>query len=223
MMVVISPHLDDAVFGCGRLLASRPGSIVVTLFAGVPEDSGQLTQWDARCGFLSAAEAVSARRSEDERALALLDARPVWLDFLDSQYGKSPSAAVLASALRRTLQELQPTELVFPLGLFHSDHLIGHEATVEALKGVLDGEMIVYEDALYRSMAGLLQQRLAALARAQVTASPCAMAGEESPDDIDERKPQAIQAYASQLRALSAERIADLRHPERFWKLEPSR
>ena len=61
-MVVISPHLDDAVFGCGRLLASRPGSIVVTLFAGVPDDAGQLTDWDARCGFTTAGEAVWARR-----------------------------------------------------------------------------------------------------------------------------------------------------------------
>jgi len=34
--LVISPHLDDAVFSCRQLLAQAPGSVVVTVFAGIP-------------------------------------------------------------------------------------------------------------------------------------------------------------------------------------------
>ncbi len=35
-VVVVSPHLDDAVLGCGQLLAAWPGATVVTVFAGKP-------------------------------------------------------------------------------------------------------------------------------------------------------------------------------------------
>src|SRR5436853_287558 len=50
-MVAISPHLDDAVLSCGQLLAARPGSVVITVFAGMPRDGSQQTDWDRRCGF----------------------------------------------------------------------------------------------------------------------------------------------------------------------------
>ena len=36
-VVVLSPHLDDAVLGCGRLLSAHPGATVVTVYAGAPE------------------------------------------------------------------------------------------------------------------------------------------------------------------------------------------
>jgi len=46
-MLVVSPHLDDAVLSCGRLLAGRPGSVVATVFAGVPSRPDQCTDWTA--------------------------------------------------------------------------------------------------------------------------------------------------------------------------------
>src|SRR5260370_1341142 len=36
-IVVVSPHLDDAVLGCSYLLAAHPGVVVVTAFAGRPD------------------------------------------------------------------------------------------------------------------------------------------------------------------------------------------
>ncbi|MCV5262168.1 PIG-L family deacetylase, partial [Escherichia coli] len=76
--LVISPHLDDGVFGCGQLLAAHPGSTVLTVFAGVPE-AAPAPEWDRRCGFTSAQAAMAARREEDRRALTRLAARPLWL------------------------------------------------------------------------------------------------------------------------------------------------
>ena len=35
-IVVVSPHLDDAVLGCSYLLARCPGTSGVTIFAGRP-------------------------------------------------------------------------------------------------------------------------------------------------------------------------------------------
>ena len=49
--MVLSPHCDDAVFGCGELLADRPGSTVITVFAGRPGSGVPLTRWDAAAGF----------------------------------------------------------------------------------------------------------------------------------------------------------------------------
>jgi LmbE family N-acetylglucosaminyl deacetylase len=81
--VIVSPHLDDAVFGCGSLIAAHPGATVVTVFAGVPPHGAAASDWDhRRCGFASATRAVTRRREEDRVALSLLEARPAWRDFL---------------------------------------------------------------------------------------------------------------------------------------------
>src|SRR5262245_15013796 len=123
MMIAISPHLDDAVLSCGRLLAAHPGSVVITVFAGMPRDASQQTDWDRRCGFANAAQALTRRREEDRLALATLQARPRWLDFVDSQYGESPGSSEMSLALAAELGELPNKPLLVPLGLFHSDHV----------------------------------------------------------------------------------------------------
>jgi LmbE family N-acetylglucosaminyl deacetylase len=214
-MLVISPHLDDAVFGCARLLAARPGSTVLTLFAGTPADGAQLTPWDARCGFGSAEEAMAVRRREDRAALALLGATPHWLDFCDSQYGQTPTPAALAAAVRRVVQDLSPHSVLFPLGLYHSDHLLAHDACMAALRdtGIA---AFAYEDALYRGMPGQLQQRLAALAAQRTQATPVRLALGGS----DELKAQAVRAYDSQLRSFGAGGYEDTAQPERCWRLD---
>ncbi|MFT3859507.1 MAG: PIG-L family deacetylase [Aquabacterium sp.] len=217
-MVILSPHLDDAVFSCGHLLATHAGSTVVTVFAGMPGDPDLLCDWDAHCGFHSSQEAVTARRQEDRQALALLAARPVWLDFLDSQYGHSPSPRELADALQQTLSELDPYELAIPLGMFHADHLLVHEAALLAIEGLPQLEQVyLYEDVPYRGQPGLLQQRLSALATEGLLATPQA----EETLQPSSRKAAAVAAYASQVRALGPRSLDDLRRPERLWRLEP--
>src|SRR5919106_5159209 len=72
-VLVVSPHLDDAVFGCGELLAACPGSIVTTVFAGAPKHS-ELTEWDAAAGFRAGQDVMAARREEDQQALTIVGA-----------------------------------------------------------------------------------------------------------------------------------------------------
>ena len=216
-MLVISPHLDDAVFGCGRLIAAHPGSVVVTVFAGVPRDAERLTEWDAACGFRSAAEAVATRRREDQAALALLGATPRWLDFCDGQYDETPTLAELAAALGRVIADEAPQRVLYPLGIFHPDHLLLHDAAGAALRAWPDTPCFVYEDALYRGMRGELQQRLAALGRAGFSATPARLVA----DGDAPLKAQAVQAYASQMRAFGPNGVADTAQPERYWRLEP--
>jgi LmbE family N-acetylglucosaminyl deacetylase len=216
-VVAVSPHLDDAVFSCGQLLAAHLDSTVVTVFAGTPPEDAPLTKWDARCGFASAAEAVSLRREEDRIGLSLLEARPVWLDFIDSQYGASPPPDEVGAALQQVLLELGADSVLFPLGLFHSDHALVHQAVTHIVPTLPDVRWLMYEDALYRGLPGLVQQRLMALAQAGMCVTPLRLAEDGSAT----LKARAVQSYASQLRAFGDGGHDDLAAPERCWLLEP--
>lgn len=220
MLVVVSPHLDDAVFGCGALLAGRPDSAVVTVFAATPVDAGVRTVWDASCGFADAGAAMAARRREDEAALAEVGAVPRWLDFVDGQYGEGADDAAIAAAIARALTGLGATEVFVPLGLFHDDHLRAHRTAVEALRQLPGAPAWVYEDAIYRAMPGVLEARLAELrgpGGARVAATPTAVARGAAADAA--RKARAVRCYASQAPALGAEGMADTARPERYWRL----
>ncbi len=212
---VLSPHLDDAVFGCGDWLAAHPGSRVVTVFAGVPE-SMRLTDWDRRCGFRSAAQAVAMRRDEDRRALDVLQATTHWLPFFDSQYGTRHARDVVADELRRVFAGRDLHELVVPLGLFHSDHVLAHAAATDALAALGIRSVLAYEDALYRRIGGLLQARLAVLRERGIEATPA----KDQPARRGHGKDDAVRCYASQLRAFGPHGHDDLDQPERLWRLE---
>jgi len=218
VILVVSPHLDDAVLGCGGLLSARPGAVVATLFAGAPRDGGRATPWDAQCGFAGAAEAVAARRAEDAAALALLGARPVHLDFCDSQYEETPTVEALAAALRAEVRRAAPVQVALPLGLYHSDHRLAHEAGRAALAGLAGLDVVFYEDALYRGLPGVLQRRLAGLAAAGLVATPARMGPGRGDADA---KARALRCYASQLRAFGPGGVDDASEPERFWRLGP--
>jgi LmbE family N-acetylglucosaminyl deacetylase len=217
--LVISPHLDDGVMSCGALLAARPGATVATVFAGMPVAPERLTSWDARSGFGSAGQAVSARRREDAAALEILGARPVWCDLCDSQYDCTPPPAAVAALLHELLAREAPDTVLFPSGLFHSDHVLVHQAALAVRAHHPQRHWVMYEDALYRRRSGLLQQRLVALAAAGIRATPVAGA----PAGAMAAKRSAAACYASQLRALEAtpNGYADAFAPEGYWQLEP--
>jgi len=215
-MLVISPHLDDAVLSCGRLLISHPGSTVLTVFAGTPQDGQRLTDWDSRCGFDNAAQAMQARRREDVAALALVGATPHWLDHCDSQYGCTPALDQLVESLQAALLDLLPDVVLFPLGLFHSDHLLVHDASALALGALTGALSFAYEDSPYRSKPGELQQRLSALASSGICATPARLHA----DGSEALKAQAVRAYASQLIAFGPHGLDDTAMPERCWRLE---
>jgi len=216
-VIVISPHLDDGVFSCGMLLAASAVASVVTVFAGMPDAAMAAPEWDRRAGFATAAQAMLARRREDGHGLEQLDAQPLWLGFLDSQYGVPAEHGDIAAQLASTLQELPAATVAAPLGLFHSDHLLVQQAALALWrKSRQQRQWLFYEDALYRRLPGLVQQRLAAWRDQQLVATPMSLHFPE----LAARKAAAASAYASQLALFTAEQREDLRTPERYWQLQ---
>jgi LmbE family N-acetylglucosaminyl deacetylase len=223
MIAVVSPHLDDGVFGCGGLLAERPGSVVITALAGGPPQWDAVTPWDAACGFAPGDDVIAARRGEDREALAVLGAAPVWLDFCDAQYGGAPSSSELGDGLALALAALDSEAVFVPLGLFHSDHRLLSEAVVPLVRALVRAgsgrRFYAYEEPMYRRVAGLTAGALVRLVARGLTPSPAAL---EAAARAPELKRRAVSCYRSQLRGLSTPGrpgYDDIFAPERFWRL----
>jgi LmbE family N-acetylglucosaminyl deacetylase len=217
-VVVISPHLDDAAFGCGEVLAAHPGSVVITALAGGPASYETVTGWDAAAGFRPGEDVIAARRAEDRAALAILNARPIWLDFTDDQYGNSPSAAVLGRALEQALVTTGLTTVYVPLGLFHNDHKLTHAAMLAVIDRHRCFAWFGYEEPNYRLVPNLRSERLQTLLHTGIIATPAGA----SPCPCSDAKRRAVGEYRSQLRALGSPRkpgTDDVFAPERYWRL----
>jgi len=157
-IVVVSPHLDDAVMSCGGLLAAavRRGerALVVTVF--------------------TEGEGHEERRAEDREAVRLLGAEPIHLGLVDA-----PERLGLARSHRALVEEAavdgadrarvedaldacfrergiaSDAPVLAPLGAGrHVDHRVVHEA-LAARPGV-----IFYEDRPYSLVPGEVRARL---------------------------------------------------------------
>lgn len=220
-MLIISPHLDDGVFSCGKLLASVRNAVVATVFAGNPGPRDTLTEWDSASGFVRGDDVVAARRLEDSRALEVLGARHVWLDFYDSQYGDTPREEEIVSHLRALLTLCGPRLILFPLGLFHSDHKLVHEAALGLMDFAPDCAWIAYEDALYRRIDGALDIRLDSMRARGFGLQRCEFTPAR---EAEARKRAAVACYRSQLMALTTPGrpgIEDVFHEEVYWQVLP--
>jgi LmbE family N-acetylglucosaminyl deacetylase len=226
-VAVVSPHLDDAVMGCGQLLASHPGATVITVFAGVPPSYPVPGWWSRLGGFGPGDDVMGARRAEDESALASLGATPLWLDFLESMFAGDdppPAAADVADGLAAALAELDPTLVLVPLGLANPEHTLTHDAALLVRQrglGARDPAWIAYQELGYDAVPGLLAWRIATLFKAAVWPTPVAM----PTDPGHERKRAALARYESQVRALDADwdlaRRLDAPAVEHYWRLAP--
>jgi LmbE family N-acetylglucosaminyl deacetylase len=219
-LLIVSPHFDDAVFGCGALLSTYPGAAVCTVFAASPEHD-MSTEWDAKAGFSSAYASIRARTAEDAAALALLDAVPIRLPFRDGQYRDSPSVGKIASLLGEAICHAAVDTLVMPLGLHHPDHALVYEACCDVLPRLTHLSWFAYEDALHRRMPGVVEARMSDLAARGIVATPARPANGHTldPERQAQAKRQAVMCYGSQLRAFGPGGYDDVFAPERYWQL----
>jgi LmbE family N-acetylglucosaminyl deacetylase len=110
------------------------------------------------------------------------------------------------------------TTIVLPLGLFHSDHVLTHDATLLLRRRHPRLSWFLYADALYRRLPGLAEARLNACASAGLTLQPAAF----PVNPLTNRKQAAVECYQSQLRALSTPGrpgYVDTVSEETFWRI----
>jgi LmbE family N-acetylglucosaminyl deacetylase len=224
-IVIVSPHLDDAVLGCGRLMSAHPNATVITVYSGGPAVyPDPPTHWDQIAGFGPGEDVLAARKVEDQGALAELDASPVYLDFIEHQYLERPEwvgADQTVDAIEAAVRAANPTAVFIPFGLANPDHAETHDATRVVRERIPEPVWFCYEDSGYKHIPGMLAWRVSQLFRANIWPTPAA----PEVDHGDERKDKALAHYESQLKALEADwRIgAKLAAPapEQFWRLAP--
>lgn len=134
-VVVLSPHLDDAVLSAWNVLV-RPTEVqVVNVCTGAPPPGTPPPRWDRITGADDPVEWMARRVEEDREALALARRDPVNLGFLDSQYRDGElDAGEVAGGVEPLLDGA--AELHAPLGLGgHPDHLAVLAAARELARG----------------------------------------------------------------------------------------
>jgi LmbE family N-acetylglucosaminyl deacetylase len=175
-VVVMSPHLDDAVLSCGALLAqlaARHLVTVVTVFtaAASPPWSLPARRQLRAVGGVDAEDFFSQRRAEDREVLAGIGAAPVHLGFRDALFrrGRTGPAyptfrfdaargrvascdAGLAAEVSARVGEIVQAGVVFaPLGIGrHVDHLITRRAAQELRRPI---RVVYYSDFPYSQTA----------------------------------------------------------------------
>ena len=162
-LLAISPHLDDAAFSAGGLLAARAQQgwdvAVATCFTGnVARPTGFALACQLDKGLPAEVDYMALRRDEDIAACRELGARAIHLPFLEAPHRGYDSAAMLfgprlardhiveplATALAALVAVERPDLILGPLCL--GDH-VDHHAVREAMAGACTGHaVLLWED-----------------------------------------------------------------------------
>lgn len=206
-VLLISPHFDDAVLSAGQFMAGRPSVDVLTVFGGKPTPPVAEWRYDQQCGFDSPDAANEGRKAEDREALALLQANPIHLDFIDGQYQEANDEAQIDEALLRQISQERYELVAGPLGFAHPDHDTVFNAICRVAQ-FIDTPVYLWED---------LPARV--LWPEKVHPRTRGMSLEFIGDGPLELKLEALKCYKSQWgRDILIERYCLV--PERFWKLQ---
>jgi LmbE family N-acetylglucosaminyl deacetylase len=205
-VVVVSPHLDDAVLSLGATIArsTRGGTAVtvLTVFGGDPASTAPPNGWDRRGGFETAGEAASRRREENREACAIVGAEPVALPFVGGGYGAPREPDEVRQAVARAA-EAADALLVPGFPLTNDDHRWLHTVLLD--RRVPCDRLVLYAEQPYRYAVRRQRPRPEAPHSWQPTEARLA-------DMFAKRR--AILAYRSQLPllGLSARRHLELHH-----------
>jgi LmbE family N-acetylglucosaminyl deacetylase len=208
--LALSPHLDDAAFSCGGLIARLAAAgwrvVVATLFtASVPGPRGFALACQLDKGLGPEVDYMALRREEDAQAMRALGAEPAWLPFREAPHRGYASAPALfagvrdddavvdelAPALAALLGEHRPALALLPQCIGgHADHV---QAVRAFDRAGWDGPALWWRDFPYvvrdASPREPLRGRMAALPEREVALAPAEAAAKHG----------ACLAYASQL------------------------
>ncbi len=135
-VTAVSPHLDDAAFSVGGVLArladaGHEVTVVTCLTATVPDPQGFALACQTDKGLGPEVDYMAVRREEDRRAMQVLGVRHVHLPLPEAPHRGYDSPAALFAGIREddpldlsVLADLDADVLLAPQGLgSHVDHL----------------------------------------------------------------------------------------------------
>lgn len=248
-VLVVSPHLDDAVLSAFGFL-DRPDVTVMTVFTGAPED-GVASEWDRKLGHADGAEIMRRRLAEDDAALESMRVPTVRLGLLEAGYRDGDLPEHDAESLRAAVREwlagtdgngvvLAPSgagavdNLVYRLrwrtnlpiarfpggGLPHPDHVATRDVVVPEVLAA--GHRVVLYEELPYCWSGRGDRRVAQLVEAGLP-QPQRFHLRVDP----RRKAAAVARYESQTPELFRPWVRDIASVmpsvERYWLVTPSR
>ncbi len=249
--VYLSPHLDDAALSCGgRMYQERQAGLsvlVLNLCAGDPPPAALETAFAAElhARWELDSNPVQARRAEDAKALAVLDAAGLYWKVPDCIYRRHPETGQFLyytpghlcgpvhpaeDGLRKSIPQ-RPAAL--PLGagapayppLAAGAH-VDHRPTRQAAEawGAPGGEIVYYEDYPYAERPGAVaavledgnwQDEIAPLAEREIAAKIAAIACYDSQISTFF---SGLDEMASRLRAYAASVGGASPGAERYWR-----
>lgn len=213
-VLVVAPHLDDAVLSLGDHLAEWEELAVLTVLAGAPAEPLS-TDYDARSGFTDSNQAIHTRRKENDAALAYLGVDSIFNgDLVESAYAdQAADPSVVEELIGDVIALVRPVEIVGPLGLHHSDHLL----VAEAFRRVVYRSTLpacVVEESPYRVL--FPREVEPALDRWRWTTCTPTRLDEPIEGSGSNAKRQAVAAFESQLWAIEGPAVYC---PERLWRV----
>jgi LmbE family N-acetylglucosaminyl deacetylase len=139
VIIVLSPHYDDAVLSLGGMLAKREHPAVVATFFTAEPEIATSTSWDKNSGFSDSHQAIESRVKENAEALKVFGATVKDYGYSDVQYrGGTSTDAVLEQEMTQDIQALlaaygDKNILVYAPAIFtptitHPDHAVVHRA-----------------------------------------------------------------------------------------------
>lgn len=154
LALFLSPHLDDAVFSCGGLVArlAKAGwrvEIVTAFTASRLHPTGFALECQTEKGLAPDIDYMALRRAEDARACETLEATARWLDLPEAPHRGYASAGALFAGVRADdsagaaldpiladLATMAPDLVLTAEGIGgHADHMVLRQA-VEAEPGL---------------------------------------------------------------------------------------
>jgi LmbE family N-acetylglucosaminyl deacetylase len=199
-IVVLSPHLDDAVFSCWHLLGRR-GATVITVFAGTPSKD-ELTLWNLLCGQPSSIKMTRLRLDENQSVFENLGVPFHNLKYLDRQYrpGKRNIQDIANTILKKTGENVVFFAPLAAGSLWrHPDHItlrkVGQRLAVQGY------DVSFYADIPYMQMpfftdAGYERRMMARAGR--ITGTPVVAKVEELDEGSYLKKRKAMRQYETQ-------------------------
>lgn len=169
MTLVLSPHLDDAVFSCGALISAlsshEPITVITCFTQSVADPQGFALECQRDKGLADDVDYMALRRAEDSDAMRLLGADYIWYELPEAPHRGYHSAAdlfggihpddtyvagPLVQRISETLSRTGAEALYYPLGAGnHVDHLQVVVAVDELRKNFPELRYVQYYDQPY--------------------------------------------------------------------------